>query len=106
RLVIGIAKQLSVEGGAWIREHWNRIAHPDSVPLQIVLPFSNFLPVVVLGQNQVGLHPRNALASIHQQFRYSFGGEPAVFVKLITAFDGNRFNAALHRYAMRLAEQV
>src|SRR5215472_4532953 len=60
----------------------------------------------MLGQNQIGLNPGNALARINQQLSNTSGIDAAVFVQLFAALMCDRFNAALHRDAPGAAQQL
>src|SRR5438045_877041 len=66
-LVVRWAEHLRVQWRAWIREHRHRFAHPDAIFLQILLPSANLIAIVMVGKNEVRLHPRDALLCIDQQ---------------------------------------
>ena len=88
------------------REHGYGLADPDVMRLQVLLPAANLVPVVVLGQDEVGLDPGNAAAGVDEQFGQALGAHAAALVQLVAALVGNRFDAALHGNAVGSAEQV
>src|SRR6202023_3266994 len=72
----------------------------------MLLPGANLSAVVFICKNQVGLDPGDSLAGKDQQIPDPLGIQAAILVQLLTAFEGDGFNAALHGNAVGVSQQV
>src|ERR1700693_951132 len=55
--VVRRSKYLLVKGRPVIRNHRHSLADPHSMLLEIFLPVANLLAMIMIGEDQIGLHP-------------------------------------------------
>ncbi len=104
-LIVGhFAKDLQVERTAGEREHRHRFAHPNIVLFEPILETTDLALVVMVGQDQVRLHPGYPLAGLDQQLRDALSRHSAILIELVAAFVRDALDPAFHRNGVRLAE--
>src|SRR3954471_21914072 len=98
RLIIRhFTERLQVEWAAGEWEHRHRFTHPYIVLLQPLLETADLTFIVVFGQDQVRLHPRDTFARLDQQLRNAVCGHAAILVQLIATFVSDALDPTLHR---------
>src|SRR5438309_2723637 len=84
-IVVWSAEHSRVVRSAGEGEHRNWFTYPHSARLQVILPDLDVFTTVMLGKDQIGLHPWNSLTRINQQFRQPLGRQFAIFIELFPA---------------------
>src|SRR5690242_20680693 len=97
---------LDVERTAGKREHRHRLADPDIVVLQVLLPLEDIVLAVPFGQDEVRLDPWNAPSGVYQKLGNPFGVDAAILVQLIAARFGDRFDPALYGNTVSAAQKI
>src|SRR5690242_7743616 len=70
------------------------------------LPAANRRLIVMLGKNQVGLDPRDALTRVNKQLGQALGGHATVLIQIVASYVGDRLDSAFDRNGVRSAEKV
>src|SRR5690348_7758535 len=72
----------------------------------MLLPALNLPAIVMVGENQISLYPRNSGSGIDQQVGNSLRIDAAILAQFFPAFFRDGFNPAFHRDAVSASEQV
>src|ERR1700704_4737922 len=99
-------KGFHVQGAARERKHRNRLAHPNTMSLQVCLKPANLSRLVLRCFNKVCLNPWNISACVHQQGFDALGCKAAILMQLLAALLTDRLDAAFERDAVSSTEKL
>ena len=66
-MVVGRSESLEVIRGPGKGEHGNRFTYPNLMPAQVFLKLADLSAIVMLGEDEVRLYPRYALACMDKK---------------------------------------